>query len=96
MQDDSNHQIDSEKTYLLPLCNAKIKHKELFGNSDKVFLRPADLAKYGFPKPSVYDLVYTAPEKNNRFPFIKIGRKVLIPRLALEKWIISQAHIQEV
>lgn len=88
-------QVLSEKTYTLPISNLTIKHKELFGNSDKIFLRPAELKNYGLPTATVNDMVYRASEMQDPIPFIKLGRKTLIPRVALEEWILRQAHVRE-
>ena len=84
-----------DKTYTLPISNITINHKKLFGDSDKVFLRPAELKNYGLPTATVNDMVYRASEMEDPFPFIKLGRKTLIPRVALEEWILRQAHVRE-
>ena len=84
-----------EKAYTLPISNITINHKKLFGESEKVFLRPAELKNYGLPTATVNDMVYRASEMEDPFPFIKLGRKTLIPRVALEEWILRQAHVRE-
>lgn len=94
-QNHATQKSNLEKAYTLPISNITIKHKELFGNSDKVFLRPAELKNYGLPTATVNDMVYRASEMEDPFPFIKLGRKTLIPRVALEEWILRQAHVRE-
>lgn len=94
-QNHPTKETNPEKTYTLPISNMTIKHTELFGNSDKVFLRPAELKNYGLPTATVNDMVYKASEMQDPIPFIKLGRKTLIPRVALEEWILRQSHVRE-
>ena len=87
-----------EKSYRLPLCGVVLKQTDLWGeNPGPVMLRPEDVEKfYGIPIASVYDMVYRAAETPDPMPFLKLGRKTLIPRAALEAWILRQAHVKEV
>jgi hypothetical protein len=84
-----------EKRYRLPLSGLVLSEKDLWGDGDKpVLLRPKDLERYGLPEATVNDMVYRAPETEDPLPFLKLGRKTLIPRAALEAWILRQAHVK--
>ncbi len=87
-----------EKRYRLPLCEVVLTESALWGTqSGPVLLRPEDVERlYGIPKGSVYDLVYKSTEMPDPLPFLKLERKTMIPRAALEAWILRQAHVKEV
>jgi hypothetical protein len=87
-----------EKRYKLPICGVVLSESALWGSQPgPVLLRPEDLEKlYGIPKGSVYDLVYKSSEMPDPLPFLKLERKTMIPRAALEAWILRQAHVKEV
>ena len=86
-----------EKRFRLPLCGAVLSETDLWGSGEKpVLLRPKDLERYGLPEASINDFVYRASETEDPLPFLKLGRKTLIPRAALEAWILRQAHVTEV
>jgi len=86
------------KKYRLPLTNIILSELELWGDQAKqpIMLRPKDLALYGIPLASVNDMVYKATETQDPIPFIKLGRKTLIPRIAFEAWLLRQAHVREI
>ena len=86
-----------EKNYRLPLCGVVLTPADLWGtNPGPVMLRPKDLERYGLPEASVNDMIYRASETKDPLPFLKVGRKTLIPRAALEAWILRQAHVKEI
>jgi hypothetical protein len=87
----------SEKRFQLPLCGVILSEGDLWGVGEKpVLLRPKDLERYGLPEATINDMVYRASETQDPLPFLKVGRKTLIPRVALEAWILRQAHVREV
>ena len=86
------------KKYRLPISNVVLQEDQIWGNHDQqpIMLRPKDLLKYGLPEASVNDLIYKASDTQDPIPFIKLGRKTLIPRVAFESWLLRQAHVSEV
>jgi hypothetical protein len=86
------------KKYRLPISNIVLSEKEIWGDQTKqpIMLRPKDLALYGLPLASVNDMVYRASVTQDPLPFIKLGRKTLIPRIAFEAWLLRQAHVREI
>ena len=86
------------KKYKLPINNVVLAEDQIWGNHDQqpIMLRPKDLLTYGLPEASVNDLIYKAPDTEDPIPFIKLGRKTLIPRIAFESWLLRQAHVSEV
>jgi hypothetical protein len=86
------------KKYILPLTNIILSEKDIWGDHEKqpIMLRPKDLELYGLPLASVNDMVYRASETPDPIPFIKLGRKTLIPRNAFEDWLLRQGHVREI
>jgi hypothetical protein len=86
------------KKYRLPLTNIILSDKEIWGDQAKqpIMLRPNDMPLYGLPVATVNDMVYRAAETQDPIPFIKLGRKTLIPRIAFEEWLLRQAHVREI
>lgn len=86
------------KKYRLPISNLVLAEDQLWGKTDNqpIMLRPKDLQRYGLPEASVNDLIYKASTMLDPIPFIKLGRKTLIPRTAFESWLLRQAHVSEV
>ena len=41
----------------------------------------------GVPRPTAYELVH-----RDGFPTIRVGRRILVPRAGLEKWLETQAN----
>ena len=89
--------LKTEKRYRLPFCELVLNESDLWGEGEKpVLLRPKDLKRYGLPESTINDMVYRAPVTEDPLPFFKLGRKTLIPRVALEAWILRQSHVVEV
>jgi hypothetical protein len=86
------------RKYRLPLTNIVLSEKEIWGDQAQqpIMLRPNDMPLYGLPVATVNDMVYRASETQDPLPFIKLGRKTLIPRIAFEKWLLRQAHVREI
>ena len=85
-----------QPVYRLPICGIELTETDLWGVGEKpVLLRPKDLERYGLPEATVNDMVYRASETVDPIPFLKLGRKTLIPRVAFEAWILRQAHVRE-
>jgi len=86
------------KQYRLPISNIVLSEIQLWGVQEKapIMLRPRDISRYGLPEASVNDLIYKSPSTTDPIPFIKLGRKTLIPRAAFEAWLLRQAHVDEI
>lgn len=86
------------RQYQLPITNVVLQEEHLWGPPENrpIMLRPKDLDQYGLPEASVNDLIYKATETIDPIPFLKLGRKTLIPRCAFELWLLRQAHVREV
>ena len=55
---------------------------------EKATLTVVEAAKYiGLGKTKVYELV-----KERVVPSIRIGRKILIPKVALDQWLLNQVR----
>lgn len=88
----------SVKKYRLPITNLILSEAQIWGSHENqpIMLRPKDLSIYGLPEASVHDLIYKASSTKDPIPFIKLGRKTLIPRVAFESWLLRQAHVSEI
>jgi hypothetical protein len=76
-----NQALSLEPVYQLPISGIILKKSELWGPEEKsVLLRPKDLERYGLPEATVNDMVYRSSETDDPLPFIKLGRKTLIPK----------------
>jgi len=89
--------IATIKKYRLPISNVVLSETQLWGKQEQqpIMLRPKDLSRYGLPEASVNDLIYKSPSTRDPIPFLKLGRKTLIPRVAFEAWLLRQAHVSE-
>lgn len=67
-----------------------LSYFRVMGMNEKITLSVAEAAEaLGISRPLVYQLIH-----REDFPAFKIGKRTVIPRLALERWANEQANVK--